>query len=439
MERLIHSLRLGLTAALLLGLSACSSSGDGNSPGGMVRQFPNVTPYVSDSPWAAVMKDCVNVDNSSQSCKIADLPPIGYEIANPTVDDVMDRVLVSHRWMGEHFEQMLRSYLPADVLTLMRSVTVIVIDKDVRPSYYWTVTGAIHLDPAYLWLTAEDKAVIAQAADYRSDFGKDLQFEFYSRYLLNGLYAWDYYRLDNDTERSYEDIRYSLARLLYHELAHANDFMPASQLGTLNPASSFWDSAIDRYNTWLSERLYSSNEGNTPLLNETLGDLADVRWGGVTATETQSQMHARDVGGEFASEGAAHFYGYYTLREDLAMLFEAAQMKRHFNIDMEVATVIKPTSGDGSCDESDWLIGWGEQGRLASAQVRDRARTAAQYLLPDAGWDQFFLGLGTSIDSVENSDWCELRPNIRSFGQHIDPIEWQRANAIDPRHLIDLY
>ena len=70
-------------------------------------------------------------------------------------DAIMQRLVVSHDWMGQRFKEVL-DILPAEILQLMSGVTAVVIDDDIRPSYYTNWTGAIYLDPANLWLTNDD-------------------------------------------------------------------------------------------------------------------------------------------------------------------------------------------------------------------------------------------------------------------------------------------
>ena len=74
---------------------------------------------------------------------------------------------------GQRFKEFLETMDPhGDFKNLLRATTAIVISYDVRPSYYWVVTGAIHLDPDNLWLTPDERDTINQAPDYRASFGE---------------------------------------------------------------------------------------------------------------------------------------------------------------------------------------------------------------------------------------------------------------------------
>jgi hypothetical protein len=171
----MHRLWFIVIAALLVTACGGGSSGSGGGGGdtspppaptpmfeGMdVVNFPMAvtSPASADSPYANQLRDCVFSNTRSESCTLGTLPLLGMDTRNPTIDDVMDRVLVSHEWMGTRFRDLLEA-LPDDMLLLMRGVTAVVISSDVRPSFYWTRTGAIYLDPDYIWLTPEERADI---------------------------------------------------------------------------------------------------------------------------------------------------------------------------------------------------------------------------------------------------------------------------------------
>jgi len=52
-----------------------------------------------------------------------------------TVDDIMQRVVVTHDWMAVRMEEMLYR-MPADLVQLFAPVTVIIIGSEVRPSSF---------------------------------------------------------------------------------------------------------------------------------------------------------------------------------------------------------------------------------------------------------------------------------------------------------------
>ena len=158
----------------------------------------------------------------------------------------MNRVLVSHAWMGDVFEQFLLTLDPSgDVRRLLNGVTAVVIGAHVRPSMTYFVTGAIYLDPDDLWLLPAQRDVIDEQPDYRSSFDVGLRYSGPWRYVLNGEYAWYSYAASARATRALDDVHYSLIRVLYHELAHASDALPPAVRGSLDSSVSAWRDALN--------------------------------------------------------------------------------------------------------------------------------------------------------------------------------------------------
>ena len=205
-------------------------------------------PYRAGGPFAGVLVRCTYEANlqytggSTNLCPLSTLPFLHQTTAGavPTVDQIMDRVVVSHDWMGETFEQLLRTQASQDMLRLFNGVTAIVIGAQVRPSFYYALTGAIYLDADNFWLTAAQRDVINEAPDFRSDFDRDLMYSGVWRYTQNNQNIFLPFPA---TSRISRDISYLLAEagwLLYHELAHASDFLPPSVRASLNSSLSAW-------------------------------------------------------------------------------------------------------------------------------------------------------------------------------------------------------
>ena len=364
----------------------------------ILPDLADAKPYRETSPYADVLKECVSAEVESQSCLLSDLPFIGQEFDSPTTDDIMNRVFVSHDWMGANFQTML-DYLPADIKILLKGVTAIVIDADIIPSYYSTLTGAIYLDPDYLWFSSGQKMDIPQKSDYRADFGNDLQFLTLARYTINNTYASSGF---NYPPRTMSTIRYPLASLLYHELAHAGDFVPPSRLPLLSPDQRVADVINTHYynNQMVSHSLYSSH----PLDSVMLKGLAQVMYQGVTATAIQRTYSAATVGGEFEKEGANDFYNYSNIYEDTAMLFQETMLKYHYNVDRDVAFTVIPAN-ELYCNY--YIVKWGVRGRIGDPLVKDRAGHVAGLLLPHTDFTPFFSNLSSPITMTINNSWCD--------------------------------
>ena len=81
-------------------LDQSSHKVDGSStdpaPSGIVKSFA----YDSSSSYADDLAPCTYHGSDTVACNFERLPYLGAETDSPTVDNVMSRVLVSHRWMG---------------------------------------------------------------------------------------------------------------------------------------------------------------------------------------------------------------------------------------------------------------------------------------------------------------------------------------------------
>lgn len=384
---------------ILLGACGGGDKSFDVGPGGSNPDLTDVAVHRPASPYAGLLKDCATAASLTSLCTLETLPLVGQAAAAPTIADVMDRVLVSHPWMALRFEEVLNQ-LPSDILTLFKGITAVLIDADIRPSFYSSKTAAIYLDPANLWLTNEEKATIAQDPDFRSGFGAELQFVKLSRYVRNNRYAYAFYPLDGTETRQLSDIVYPLARLLYHELAHANDFLPPAAQPLLDrqltPHAASQALANDSVATDLASTL--------PLTSLIWQSLAQVLFVGIPATAEQASLPADLVGVDFAGDGATDAYGYSTIHEDVAMLFEETMMKYHFGIDRDVAFSDLPLMDLPVCD--DYLVQWGVRSRIGDAAVKPRAELVAAALLPDADLTTFLAGLPPATPMPTGVGWC---------------------------------
>ncbi len=376
-----------------------SSSKPGDDPDG-VDSIKDVVVWKSDGTYASALYDCALADSESEFCKLSTLPLLGMEISNPGIQDIMSRLLVSDPWMGERFEQLLEQY-PQQMLTLFRGLTAIVIDDDIRPAYYWSATGAIYLDPAYLWTSLVEKQTINRKEDYRAGFSDPLALRAWGRHLKNGNYAFNYGSLHDDNTRSLEDVVLLNGRLLLHELAHVNDFLPYDSYDSIDRNHRVYQ-AIDNEDGILSDRLTSSQA----LQSEALKNLAKVMFHGDDPSSAQRAYTAAEAGQEFEADAAADMYSYSTQYEDLAMLFEVAMMKYFWNIDYQVAFVT-PTGAETYCDE--YLIGWSATNWIADSDVKARAMLVTNELMPDIDLSQFYQDL-PAPSYANNGDWCLSQP-----------------------------
>jgi hypothetical protein len=279
--------------------------------------------------------------------------------------------------MGKNFEAFLTQVdMNSDFAKLLQSVTAIVISYDIRPSFYWVVTGAIYLDPENLWLTPAQRDTINEAADYRSDFGKELNFLMPWRYVKNNQYASQSFAKTQRQPRTIADLTPSLASLLYHELAHANDFFPRSVHSNIQGPTLLDDfSRRNNAKALISDQLSE----NFPLLSQQMYALAKVSFKGDTATSLDKSYQSSDVASFFAPDKANDYYAYTSTREDAAMLFEEAMMSYRLGIRRDVAVTDKPANA--SADTI--VVAFGQRGRIADPSIKSRVSYVLDNMMPE--------------------------------------------------------
>ncbi len=311
---------------------------------------------------------------------------------------------MSHNWMATRFEEILRS-APDTLLHMFSSTTAIQISSKVRPSYQTTITGAIHLDPRFLWTTVAEKLTIATEEDFRASFGDDLQFWFLSSYRnTEGERVIPFFSLHDDSVRTVDDIILSTNSLLFHELTHSVDSMPLDKLSSVDPSLSAFEASTATRDDRLSIRLRAIE----PLNSELLYKIAQVRFRGREATQEQISTTPTDAGTSMSTDGAAVLYGYSTQYEDLAELVTTVLMGFHYDAYTNIAFVPQPVDSDNvSCDEL--TVDWGQRNRLADPLVRQRARLATELVVEMTPELRAYLDneLGNAELMDTSLSWCD--------------------------------
>ncbi|MGZ8291134.1 MAG: hypothetical protein ACXW2U_07300 [Telluria sp.] len=348
--------------------------------------------YRAGSRYAPVLAACTydtalyyqdNLRNNF--CKASVLPLLQQEAgagAIPSVDQVMDRVLVSHDFLGANFEQFLLTQDPhGDFRRLLAGTTAIVLGSHVRPSFYMAATGAIYLDANNLWLNAEQRDVVTEVPDYRLAFDDELNYSTFGRQVKDNDYARRAYPSTERATRSGDELLTGLGRLLYHELGHASDYFGPAQRA-LNPSQSIWENVSGRVGagTLASDALAAAY----PLTSPEMFALGQVLFQGAKATEEQKLYRAADVGAFFGSDRATDDYAYSSnagsnSREDLAMLFEEFMMSYRHQIRYDIGFTNLYKDGMPS---SQVLVAWGQRGRIADPAVKPRIKLVLQRIAP---------------------------------------------------------
>ncbi|WP_434341146.1 hypothetical protein [Motilimonas cestriensis] len=405
---------------------------DGGNPTTPIEPTAELKVAISSSPHASTLVKCVKAQTRADSCSLNELSFIYNENPNPTIDDIMNRLVVSDDWMINRFRDMLTdNNMPNTIMPLFQSVRAIVISSDVRPSYFTPYSGAIYLDPDYLWLTNAEKATIKKEDDYRAAYAKKFQFLATERFVFNNTTISAPGSLSDKTERSLGAALPEFAGLLFHELAHARDIYHDSFMVTLTPSDKKLSEIYhDRDTPQMSDQVFVSTY---KLTNSDMQAISLNLYGGEESKDKDQQARiltytAAEVGSLLEREGANDQYAYYKTEEDFAMLFEESMMKKHFNVDRDVAYLEVPDITDPKCD--DYIIGWGQRNRIAASEVRPRALAVVKKALANASGtdlvevEDFFNRLG-SPTTLPLIGYCSaINPNSRSLSNSdYDPMQ----------------
>ena len=383
--------------------------------------------YKHDSPYAKQLTSCIYSNQLVDACNIInELPFISQDTKPDPIDTIMDRVLVSHDWMGANFEAYLRAQTHNDFVELLQSVTAVVISYDIRPAFYAGFIGAIYLDPEYVWLTSVQRDTINETPDYRSNFGEELNYLSPYRYVKNNNYAGEYIEIGNRTNRTMENMSSNLARLLYHELAHANDYFPQSMHENLQGPTLEND-----FNRRYDSKEMTSDQLNIryPLTSTEMYALANVQYSGENANNTQKAYTPNDVAQFFANDLANDDYAYSSTREDAAMLFEEVMMSHRYDVLRDMAITDKPEDATGSTI----VVEWGQRGRVGQPELYDRASYVLSQILPEVDVSQVMDGLPAPVALVKGQTWAQNL--VLATDPSKSPQKVAEQNAVDTRPL----
>ncbi|MFT6132930.1 MAG: hypothetical protein ACJAW2_001653 [Shewanella sp.] len=251
-----------------------------------------------------------------------------------------------------------------------------------------------------MWLTSAQRDTINETPDYRSNFGEDLNYLSPYRYVKNNDYAGQYIEIGNRTNRTMENMSSNLARLLYHELAHANDFYPQNMHANIQGPT-----LKDEFNRRFDGKEMTSDQLNIryPLTSTEMYALASVQYSGENANNTQKAYTPSDVALFFSSDLANDDYAYSSTREDVAMLFEEVMMSHRYGILRDIAITDKPEIETSSTI----VVEWGQRGRVGQPELYDRASYVLSQILPEVDVSQVMDGLPAPVALVKGQTWAQ--------------------------------
>lgn len=369
---------------------------------------------------------CMSPVYVAELCPMLFMPVLGQTTSQATVNDIMQRVVVSHSWMADRFEQVLNE-MPPILLTMMQSITSIAIGDTIRPSYFTPATNSMYLDPDFLWLTQEEFETISLEEDFRAEFTSRVNFSSLWRYVKDGVSVGrTAYDVDEQGSRTLEQILPWIASLLFHELAHANAAIPSSRISELNLfAAPFQQEITDVSNEFVVD---------TPLLATELYGVAGVLFLGAEPSSREASYSASEIGLLFGGDRANDLYSYSTNFEDLAMLVEEFMMAAYFDTSRDVAFTSLP-SGDAFCD--DYRLSWGERNRIAIPEVRRRLESVLDALFPETDFTAELNQLAPPRSLPLGLGWCEYLEQLSGV---VSPLRAQSdAGKLPPPQPRRLY
>lgn len=387
--------------------------------------------YLKESPYRDALERCIynNQIPNPPTCTFNDLPLLGMQTNSPTVDDVLNRTLVSHQWMGDRFKDFLtHSETGQDMLPLLRGVTAVVISYDIRPSFFWFATGAIYLDARNFWQSPIERDTLNDIPDFRTDFGSDLQFDMFWRYTKNDeYYPARNISKDERVSRSFENLEASISWLMYHELAHANDYFPPSSWSNISPSTT--PLSYGRNNAQISNSL----DAVYPLRSDIMHSLAQVRFANATPTALERNYRGTDVESFFAPDISPSFYSYFTIREDIATLFERYMMLYRLGAEADIAIIDGRTSGP----DDEPLVVWGQRNRISDETLEDRAVYAVERLYPEIGNVRAILrSLNEPLLMTPNKGWFEnIALNNPQPDNYVERLDRPRLSIEEKKRL----
>ncbi|MBF0365976.1 MAG: hypothetical protein HQK50_10420 [Oligoflexia bacterium] len=331
--------------------------------------------YKETSPYKKIFEKKITnrsfKSNHGPSASLKDIPMIGMEYLGQkiTVEAIMNRVIVSQKWLGKKFEIFLKSQVDDYLLTLFRPVQFIVISEDVPDHLNGFVhEGGVFLYPRYLYSDESEKNEL-KIDNSRKHNSNIFNFEYSSNAfddsnILDGDFSgWEYNWIKQ---------RFSLAAVLYHELAHISAKMPAASISKVDPDKKPY---LDMYQDdfVVLDPVSATNRANS---------IARGYYSITALPPDISKLFSKDIVDIFENGLSPTLYGYCNQNEEIAELFERYMSLANFGLEEYVYFSDRPENGWGNS----WLdvpISWGQKNRILRPDILERARFLVEKFLPE--------------------------------------------------------
>ena len=309
--------------------------------------------FKPDSIYSQKLLNCSFPDTEEKSCIVKDLPLLGMNAQKISVNDILNRTLVTHQFLGEKFKQVLLK-IPPDTLALFGAVNGIVISSEVTTNAYWARSGFIYLS-ARLFCRSKDEC---QTLSKENDSQK-LPVKFVNDYVHNQKSIWD------ESIQDDQILLYKVAATLFHELAHANDYFEPSYVRSN-------DFAIEKsYDELTFERMTVRQMVSLRIparpKSTRLENLANIIYKNKEMTADDLSLSPQSIADEFLAENTNDLYSHINHEEDMARLVEEALMLTYFNIPRLIVFTDKSNS-----------IVYAEKRRVARPNLRTRVLFAIE-------------------------------------------------------------
>ena len=364
--------------------------------------------FVANGPYAELLNSCRDADTDSL-CTTAQLPLLGQNGNNITINDIMSRVVTTHDWMGPRFQQLLERLGP-EALKLFGPIAVITLGGDSEDYSFTNLwRGSLYIPTNILWLTEQEKAALYVPENTGDDDTAEVTpLPWLARYRWMKGDDWPYYGNDLD-EREYTNLEVQFASNLYYPLAYINGLIPpttvAQALPTETPRDLFDNTLNDLPTQLYADESLTIDPSPVYALEETYHD-------DIEPTVEQLAQTPAEVGGLFGNEGKMRLWAYSSREADFATLLQAGMLDYTSDVYVDVAfNNPGPDFTVRGCDDE--TIGWGVRNRIASPLVTPRVRFAMESVLGTSPeLDNFFAGIGEETVIPAGLGWCEAADSV---------------------------
>lgn len=330
--------------------------------------------YEKDHSFVSSIEKCPYSIKASDLCSLEELPFIAQLSDDWGIEEIGQRVVVTKDWMGQRFLELLKELKDdKDLMKMFGAVTGIVISSKLSSSFYYSGNGFIYLEPDYLYLNKEELKSIQGPLDPRSGRASKLSFR----------KTWFYFKnnkmITNNTYDK-EIKKYSLLRLLYHELAHANDFFPFYSLSDVNIDEKNLLNFSYNYKFIDSSHKTSSFEKLDSILLKRVENY--INSGDVEYQIFVESLSVEDIASSFKDGSASDTYNYYNRYENFAMKLEELLMLKNHSIYRYIMFSDVEKNIDKSFSE--FTFYWSQRGRILKDDILEDSLNLYQSIFPDA-------------------------------------------------------